>query len=155
MEDCHWTDMVASTGIVEVTTLIQNEASGEEQTRLPNRSTQLTLRNCVFDHLEYNHAILFSQNQIIQVENCSFVDINTTYNKRGSCSLYAESPPWAGDSGGGCTYAMACIGESSCAIKESCFQDVDYLENYWLFQTNSSTVVIDDEDLIVSCNQLM
>jgi hypothetical protein len=154
MEDCHWTDMVASRGIIEVTALVQNEASSEEQARLPNRSTQLTLRNCVFDHLEYNHAIRFSQNQIIQVENCSFVDINTTYNKKGSCSLYAESPPW-GDGGTGCTYAMACIGESSCAIKKSCFEDVDYLGNDWIFQTNSSTVVVDDEDLIVSCDQLM
>lgn len=152
MEDCHWTDMVASTGIVEVTTLIQNEASGEDQTRLPNHSTQLTLRNCVFDNLEYNHAILFAQNQIIQVENCSFVNINTTYTKKGSCSLYAESPDWVGENGAGCTYAMACIGESLCAInEESCFQDVDYLGNDWLFQTNSSTVVVDDKDF-TECN---
>jgi len=64
MLDCCWTDMVARTGIVEVTSLVENEAFGKV-VPLPNQLIQMTLRNCIFDQLEYNHVILLIQNQII------------------------------------------------------------------------------------------
>lgn len=104
-------------------------------------STKLTIRNCRFDTLTYNHPIILVQNQMLLVENCTFNNISVTFNVKGSCGLYTESPDWGND---GCSYAIACTGDSLCDIKQSCMYDVDFDGTGWLFQTNSSTVEVDN-----------
>lgn len=142
-EGCYWTQMNAPTGIIEVTTVLQNELYGIADP-LQNQSTQLTIRNSVFNDLTYNHPIILVQNQILIVDNCTFGDnIDIAFNVKGSCELYTENPDWVDV---GCSYAIACVGQSYCGIQQSCINDdVEFGDtNSWLYKTNSSVVVIDN-----------
>ena len=67
--------MNAPTGIIEVTTVLQNELYGIADP-LQNQSTQLTIRNSVFNDLTYNHPIILVQNQILIVDNCTVGDLS-------------------------------------------------------------------------------
>ena len=62
----------------------------------------------------------------------------------GSRTSYADSPHWGSDSTG-CTYLLQCLGNSVCTVDDPCYHNVDYMDNPWYFEIDSSIVVYDDD----------
>ena len=99
-----------------------------------------SLRNCLFNHIEYSRPIISAQNQIVVVENGTFGDMSVlNHAHSNSCRRFTESD------NDGCAYVMACEGNSSCDIQDSCRSNIDISGTGWLYESSQATVQIDEE----------
>ena len=149
--------MIAPSGIVLVTTTQWSSSSNQfnnhlsppefDDPSLPTaRSATLTLRNCLFNHIEYSRPIISAQNQTVVVENSTFGDYMSVLNYAHSYSCGRFTTESDDNDDNGCAYVMACEGNSSCDIQDSCRSDIDYIPGTgWLYESSQATMQIDEE----------
>ncbi|CAB9497535.1 expressed unknown protein [Seminavis robusta] len=74
--DCLWQDMTASTGLVFVGNNLFQEMAGLEL--LTPRSVELTLEDCTFRNIIYDHRLIATEGQSLTLRQCQFEDITLT-----------------------------------------------------------------------------
>jgi len=114
VEDCRWTDMTAPTNVVYVgrNDYQQSEAGG--YTDVPKLSSQLVLRNCQFDNIVYDNSLISTWDQIVHVQNCTFVNLSTSLLTSDDC--YRQ---------GKCSRLLRCLADAKCSLSESCIENME------------------------------
>lgn len=116
VEDCHWKDMTTVATLIAVGQNDYQSSSAGGFVEVPSRSSSLTLRNCHFENIVYDFPLIYSHDQIVVVENCTFKDIHISLLPELSCNNWRF---------GGCANAMTCLYDAACSISNSCFQNVE------------------------------
>ena len=154
LDHCHWRDINVYASVIYLTTDAFIPGSGP----YPPLSSQITLRNCQFDSIRYNYALINVEDNIIVIENTTFKDIEvgiTAYDTSEYCpDFYASSgvPISINEQQGNymnqsdtCNYMIGCGGSSRCDITQSCKSDVETSGTQWLLKAPKATVAIDEQ----------
>jgi hypothetical protein len=118
VEDCRWTEMTVVSNVLAVgqNDYQASETGGFEE--VPTHSSMLTIRNCQFDNIVYDHPIIYTEDQIVVVDNCTFSDLAVSALPDLECDGWDI---------GGCANIMTCMGDAACFLGDSCINDVETL----------------------------
>lgn len=119
--DCWWTDLVASAGLIWV---YQNTFQHIFGFTLLEQSVWVTIRNCRFENIILDLPLFFSQDQILEVDDCIFSNVTVSQLAVPKCSV----PDLNGtlvDLEGGCANLMICLTNSKCSFKRSCVNNME------------------------------
>lgn len=86
VEDCHWKDVTTVATLIAVGQNDYQASAAGGFVNTPSRSSSLTLRNCHFDTIVYDFPLIYSHDQIVAVENCTFRDIRVSVLPELSCN---------------------------------------------------------------------
>jgi len=153
-DNCRWRDIRVHNPVLYLTTDILVHGSGP----YPHHSAQITLRNCQFDSIEYNYALIDVHNNIIVIENTTFNDIEvgiiTAYDMSEYCPGHYsshgvpismnEQQNYMNQSNN-CDYMIGCRRSSRCHITQSCKSNVETSGTQWLLKGPKATVTIDEQ----------
>jgi len=153
-DNCRWRDIRVHNPVLYLTTDILVHGSGP----YPHHSAQITLRNCQFDSIEYNYALIDVHNNIIVIENTTFNDIEvgiiTSYDMSEHCPGHYsshgvpismnEQQNYMNQSNN-CDYMIGCRRSSRCHITQSCKSNVETSGTQWLLKGPKATVTIDEQ----------
>jgi len=166
--NCQWTNMTATSGVISMFEIQELKVLNDTLFNLERLTSQIILKQCLFDEIVYENPILMVTEQRMHVEDTVFRNISPSpFAKGRECTFEWLSPPSSTtddhDSGGGggsvgfdfdqmsvlgvfedgCTNIMTCVLRSQCSIMNSCFENVDTSASPGLiFMAEPGTVVI-------------
>jgi len=143
--NCHWTKMTATSGVISMFEIEQLKVLNDTLFDLERLTSQIILKQCLFDEIVYENPILMVTEQRMHVEDTVFRNISPSpFAKGRECTFEWLSSPSSSTNGGGggggsvgfdfdqtlvfedgCTNIMTCVFRSQCSITNSCFENVD------------------------------